>query len=114
MYGSWDRVIVSNEQATYQLTPPPLEGALRFYQSNGKPTLYMDDVWATFHAVVTKEPAKPVAQRPKPTACQTAPVAVAKPRARMWRRARSGLLSGALLQPMGRRPPRPCVLSSRH
>src|SRR5262245_58349275 len=31
VYGSWDRVIVSNEQATYQMTPPPLEGALRFY-----------------------------------------------------------------------------------
>src|SRR5215510_1374915 len=55
VYWSWGRVIVSNGQATYQMRPPPLEGTLRLYQNNGKPTLYMDDLWATFHAVVTKD-----------------------------------------------------------
>ena len=53
---SWGRVTLANGQATYQMTPPPLEGTLRFYQGNGKPTLFMDDLWANFYAVVTKQP----------------------------------------------------------
>jgi hypothetical protein len=53
---SWGRVTVANGQATYQMTPPPLEGTIRFYQGNGKPTLYLDDLWANFYAVVTKQP----------------------------------------------------------
>ena len=53
---SWGRVTVANGQATYQMAPPPLEGTLRFYQGNGRPTLYMDDLWANFYAVVTKQP----------------------------------------------------------
>ncbi len=55
IYWSWGRIELANGQATYRMTPPPLEGTLRFYQDNGKPTLYMDDLWATFHAVVTKQ-----------------------------------------------------------
>ena len=53
---SWGRVTLANGQATYQMNPPPLEGTLRFYQGNGKPTLYMNDLWANFYAVVTKQP----------------------------------------------------------
>jgi hypothetical protein len=49
------RITIANGQATYQMTPPPLEGTMRLYQDNGKPTLYMDDLFASFHAVVTKQ-----------------------------------------------------------
>ena len=52
---SWGTITVANLQATYQMTPPPLEGTVRFYQGNGKPTLYMTDLWASFYAVVTKQ-----------------------------------------------------------
>ena len=37
------------------MAPPQLEGTLRFYQGNEKPTLYMKDLWANFYAVVTKQ-----------------------------------------------------------
>ena len=53
---SWGRITIADGQATYQMTPPPLEGTMRFYQADGKFTLYMDDRWASFHAVVTKQP----------------------------------------------------------
>ncbi len=43
---SWGKVAVANGQATY----------LRFYQDNGKPTLFLKDLFANFHAVVTKQP----------------------------------------------------------
>jgi hypothetical protein len=49
-------ITVANGQATYQMTPPPLEGTIRFYQGDGKPTLYMNDTFASFYAVVTKQP----------------------------------------------------------
>ncbi len=49
-------ITVSNGQATYQMTPPPLEGTIRFYQGDGEPTLCMNDTFASFLAVVTKQP----------------------------------------------------------
>ncbi len=52
---SWGAITVVNGQATYRMTPPPLEGTLRFYQGNGKPTLYIDDLFANFYAVATKQ-----------------------------------------------------------
>lgn len=52
---SWGSITVANGQATYQMRPPPLEGRMRFYPGDGAPTLYMDDLWASFHAVVTKQ-----------------------------------------------------------
>jgi len=52
---TWGRITVANGQASYQMTPPPLEGTFRFYAGNGKPTLYMNDLWANFYAVVTKQ-----------------------------------------------------------
>lgn len=52
---SWGTITVVNGQATYQMAPPPLEGTLRFYQGNEKPTLYMKDLWDSFYAVVTKQ-----------------------------------------------------------
>jgi len=54
VYWSWGRVTVANGQARYQMTPPPLEGTFRLHQDGGKSTLYIDDLWATFHAVVTR------------------------------------------------------------
>ncbi len=53
---SWGRIMIANGQATYQMTPPPLEGTMRLYQEDGKPTLHMDDLFASFHAVVTRQP----------------------------------------------------------
>ena len=55
IYWSWGRIALADGQATYRLNPPPLEGTVRFYQGNGTATLYLDDLWATFHAVVTKQ-----------------------------------------------------------
>ena len=52
---SWGTITVANGQVTYQMTPPPLEGTVRYYQGNGKPTLYMADLWASFYAVVTRQ-----------------------------------------------------------
>lgn len=52
---TWGRITIANGQATYQMTPPPLEGTMRLYRENGKLTLYMDDLFASFHAVVTKQ-----------------------------------------------------------
>jgi hypothetical protein len=49
------RITITNGQATYQMTPPPLEGTVRLYQEDGKSTLYMDDLFASFRAVVTKQ-----------------------------------------------------------
>ena len=51
---SWGRVSLANGQASYDMNPPPLEGTIRFYQDNGQPTLYLDDLWGNFYAVVTK------------------------------------------------------------
>lgn len=48
------RITIANGQATYQMTPPPLEGTVRLYREDGKLTLYMDDLFASFHAVVTR------------------------------------------------------------
>ena len=50
------RLASSVRLGPYEMRPPPLEGILRFYQGNGKPTLYMDDLWANFYAVLTKQP----------------------------------------------------------
>jgi hypothetical protein len=51
---AYGRITIVNGQATYQMTPPPLEGTVRFYH-DGKPTLYLDDLFASFHAVVTPQ-----------------------------------------------------------
>ena len=53
---SWGKVAVANGQATYQMTRPPYEGTMQFYQDNGKPTLFMKDQFVNFYAVVTKQP----------------------------------------------------------
>jgi hypothetical protein len=49
-------ITFSNGQASYQMSPPPRQGTFRYYAGQGKPTLYMDDLLANFHAVVTKQP----------------------------------------------------------
>src|SRR5262249_55863389 len=51
---AWGQVTVADGQASYQMNPPPLEGTIRFYQGNGEPTLYLDDLFAEFYAVVTR------------------------------------------------------------
>jgi len=51
---SWGRVTVAHGQASYEMNPPPLEGTIRYYQGNGEPTLYLDDLFANFYAVVTR------------------------------------------------------------
>jgi uncharacterized protein YndB with AHSA1/START domain len=50
------RISIANGQASFQMSPPLREGSITFYAGNGKPTLYIDDLFANFHAVVTKEP----------------------------------------------------------
>jgi hypothetical protein len=42
--------------ASYQMSPPPREGTFQYYPSNGKPTLFMNDTFLSFKAVVTKLP----------------------------------------------------------
>src|SRR5262245_5747759 len=51
---AWGRITIANGQATYQLRPPPLEGTVRFYQE-AKPTIYLDDTFASFHATVRRD-----------------------------------------------------------
>jgi hypothetical protein len=45
-------ISIASDQATYQMTPPLREGTLRLYVGGGKRTLFMDDFWLSFHAVV--------------------------------------------------------------
>src|SRR5262245_28305081 len=52
---AWGRITIANGKAAYELSPPPLEGTVRFYRQDGKPTIYLDDLFATFHAVVTPQ-----------------------------------------------------------
>ena len=47
-------VTIASGQATYQMTPPLREGTLRLFLGAGKPTLFMDDFWLSFHAVITR------------------------------------------------------------
>ena len=50
------RVTVANGQVTYWMQPQEYEGTIEYYQGPGKPTIYMRDTFATFYAVVTKQP----------------------------------------------------------
>jgi hypothetical protein len=54
---NWNNGTITMDKgvASYQMSPPPREGAFRYYPTP-KPTLFMDDTFANFHAVVTKEP----------------------------------------------------------
>ena len=49
------RISIENGVASYQMSPPPREGIFRYYPG-GKPSLYMDDTFFSFHAVMTKQP----------------------------------------------------------
>ena len=49
------RITIANGKATYQMSPPPLEGTLTLYEGEGKPQLYMQDLWQAFRAIVTKQ-----------------------------------------------------------
>jgi len=55
---NWNNGTITFEKgvASYQMSPPPREGTFRYYPSNGKPELFMDDTFLSFHAVVTKLP----------------------------------------------------------
>jgi len=54
---SWSngRITITNGKTTYQMSPPPLEGTLTLYEGEGKPQLYMQDLWQSFRAIVTKQ-----------------------------------------------------------
>jgi hypothetical protein len=49
------RITLANGKASYQMTPPPLEGTLQLYAGDGKPTIYLQDTWQSFRAIVTKQ-----------------------------------------------------------
>jgi hypothetical protein len=51
---SWGTITLENGRASFQMTPPLREGTLRYYPDEGKPQLFMDALFANFHAVVTK------------------------------------------------------------
>ena len=55
---NWNNGTITVEKgvASYQMSPPPRGGTFRYYPSNGKPELFMDDTFLSFHAVVTKLP----------------------------------------------------------
>jgi len=57
---NWGTITIANGQPTYQMSPPLHEGTLRLYLGEGKPTLFMDDLWLSFHAVVTRLPTRPI------------------------------------------------------
>jgi hypothetical protein len=52
---SWGKITVANGRVTYEMTPPPLEGSVRFYQGDGRPAMYLDDLFAEFHAFVRRQ-----------------------------------------------------------
>jgi hypothetical protein len=49
------RITIANGRATYQMTPPPLEGTMVLYEGGGKPSLQMQDTWQSFRAIVTQQ-----------------------------------------------------------
>ena len=49
------RITIANGAARYQMSPPPLEGTMRMYADDAKPTIYMQDTWQPFRAIVTKQ-----------------------------------------------------------
>jgi hypothetical protein len=53
-------ITIASGQARYQMSPPLREGTLRLYLDAGKPTLFMDDLWLSFQAVVTRLPTGPI------------------------------------------------------
>jgi hypothetical protein len=52
---SYGTITIANGQMSYQMAPPVSEGTMRYFRGPGKPSLYMDDLWDNFHAVVTRE-----------------------------------------------------------
>lgn len=52
---AWGKVTLKDGRASYEMKPPPREGTIRFYENSGKPTLYLDDLWTEFYAVVTRQ-----------------------------------------------------------
>jgi hypothetical protein len=52
---NWGTIKIEGGQARYEMAPPPREGVLRFYAQNVRATLYMDDLWGGFNAVVRKQ-----------------------------------------------------------
>jgi hypothetical protein len=53
---NWNNGNITIERgvASYQMSPPPREGAFRYYPGSS-PSLYMDDTFANFHAAMTKD-----------------------------------------------------------
>ncbi len=49
------RITIANGKATYQMTPPPLEGTVTLYDGGGKPSLQMQDTWQSFRANLTRQ-----------------------------------------------------------
>jgi len=49
------RITIANGKATYQMTPPPLEGTVTLYDGGVKPSLQMQDTWQSFRANLTKQ-----------------------------------------------------------
>jgi len=52
---AYGNITLTKGQASYQMSPPPLEGTMRYYEQAGKPTLDMTDTFASFHAVLTRQ-----------------------------------------------------------
>ena len=48
-------ITIDKGVVSYQMSPPPREGTFRYYPTPSR-QLFMDDTFANFHAVVTKEP----------------------------------------------------------
>lgn len=48
-------VALANGKATYKMQPQQYEGAITYYAGPGKPTIYMQDTFASFYAVATKQ-----------------------------------------------------------
>ena len=54
---NWNNGTITIEKgvASYQMSPPPREGTFRYYPG-GRPSLFMDDTFFSFHAVMNKGP----------------------------------------------------------
>ena len=52
---AWGTVTLANGRASYRMNPPPLEGSIVYFRSDGRESLTLNDLFANFYATVTRQ-----------------------------------------------------------
>jgi len=52
---AWGRVTVVRGRASFDMSPPPYEGDLKLYQSDGETSLVMQELWGSFTANLSRQ-----------------------------------------------------------